>query len=1045
MRIQIKHTAFLLAALIAFPCGDLMAQNDQASATMGTVVQGEVVDAAGEPIFEALVLDAKGKALGSTDLFGRFEIKNVAANELSFRKNGYEIATRVNQPAEAGKEKALPQLKVTMRPDASRQDEVLDYGYSLLRRRGVISEAISTIDGQQLEDIPSSSFSQMLEGQLLGLGTLETSSDPGAATVEKFIRGKSTMNGTAPLVVIDGSIMQDYNLDYLTAAEVENIVVLKDAAATAIYGLCGANGVIVINTKGGLPGSFDVRVTADMSIQQISREPEQLSSFDYATLRNQAWMNDGQKGLAPFSAEQMEQIKSGNNPLYPNNNYFKQFMRDFGTMERVGVSLSGGTTRTRVWSNLNVMNQTSLMNQETDKYVAAPRRFWVNFRAKVDVDISKHVRAFAAVSGNVRNDRLAGKMDPDNDPQKAKAYRNSDIYSTIFSQSPTMIGPITEDGRVTTTPAVTQPTYGILNRSGFTRYSGMYLSTHAGVTVDLDFITRGLSLTGKLDYQSSNDRYNYMTQDYRRFYYDNAAGDFVQLGSTIDTDLTGGVEGTLQYALSYIGQIDYKRAFGKHNVEAHVYSYFTEEQFKTVEADYPAVGFPYFDHNTGLNVGYNYDDRYVVGATFGLTASDELPRHSRYTFVPAFSAAWVASNESFLKDVDWLSLLKVRASYGEVVLDNFKVGNFRYIYQDYIRTSGSISLLGNANLQAEKHKIQNYGIDLGLWNKLDFSFDYFRRRTDNMLIDSGNSTPGYQGITIANYMKINEGQMKNSGVELGLCYATDLGRGWSIHAGVNYAHSQNEVIYTGEMAYPGAGEDYSGYAYTHRIQGQPLGQQFGYLVDRSKNNGYISTEEELVKYKAMYKEIGTPRLGDFIYKDVNSDGVINEKDMSPIGKGSVPTDFTTFRLGFGWKGIELDLMFQGVTGYYGDVKYFTERTDNGIYNDLHLAAWTPERAAAGADIKAPALSYNVASTSSLANDFQIANRSFWRLKNASLSYTLPASVMRNAGIKRLKIVLSGQNLFTFSGLDSKVIDPEIGSMTALPLMRVVNLGVKIDF
>ena len=1030
MRIHIKHTVLLLAALVAFPCGVLTAQEVQTSDAGVPSAKGAVTDAAGEPLYQVVITDPAGKTLGTTDLYGRFELRTDAPN-LCFRTAGYG---NVSLPVS-------PDMKVTMRADESYKDDLLNYGYGVIRRRGTLSEAVSAIQGKQLEDVPNASFSQLLEGQILGLGTLEYSSDPGNAGVYKYVRGISSTQGTQPLFVVDGIVMQDYNVEYLTAAEIDNIVLLKDAAATAIYGLKGANGVVVINTKSGLPGAFDVRVTADFSLQQIARKPEKTSSYEYASLRNQAWENDGSVGSAPFSADQMARIKSGSDPLYPNNDYYNDFVRSFGTMERLGVSLSGGSQRTRVWSNINFMNQTSLLKQETDEYVAAPRRFWVNFRAKIDVDISKHVRAFAGVSGNVRNDRLAGK----NTDLASRSYTNSDIYETIFQQPPTMIGPTTEDGRVTTMETLSLPTYGILNRSGYTKYTSMYASTYAGVTVDLDFVTRGLSVTGKLAFQSSNDRYNYMTQDFSRYYYDYTKGDFMQLGSNLNTNLAGGADGMFQYAISYIAQLDYKRSFGKHAAEAHLYTYYTNEQLDDVNADYPAVGFPHDDHNTGLNLSYAYDDRYVVGATFGLTASDVFSRGNRYTFVPSFSAAWVASNEAFLRDVKWLSLLKVRASYGEVALDDFEVGYYRYMYKDYIKKNGDVRLLGNPDLEPEIHKTQNYGLDLGLWNKLNLTFDYFSRRTDNMLIESGARIPAYQGIYVANYQKVNEGKMKNRGVELGISYATDLGRGWGIHAGVNYTHAKNEVIYTGEMPYPGDGSGYKGYAYSHRVDGYPLGQQFGYLVDRSNGSGYISTDEELAKYTKMYSGIGIPRKGDLIYKDVNGDGEINEKDLSPIGNGTLPTGFTTIRAGFSWKGLELDLMFQGVTGYYGSVAYLTERDASGVYNDLHKASWTPERFAAGQEIKYPALSYNSASTSAEGSDFDIVDRSFWRLKNASLSYTLPARLMRNAGIKRLKIVLSGQNLFTTSGLDSKVIDPETGSMTKLPPMRVINLGVKLDF
>ncbi len=201
----------------------------------------------------------------------------------------------------------------------------------------------------------------------------------------------------------------------------------------------------------------------------------------------------------------------------------------------------------------------------------------------------------------------------------------------------------------------------------------------------------------------------------------------------------------------------------------------------------------------------------------------------------------------------------------------------------------------------------------------------------------------------------------------------------------------------------------------------------------------------------MYGEIGAPRPGDFLYRDLNDDGVVNQKDMAPIGKGSVPTDFTTFRLGFGWKGLEFEAMIQGVTGFWGRMAYDTDLAANGIYNDLHLGAWTPERAASGAKITAPALSYGTTSVSALDNDYYITDRSLWRMRNMSLSYTLPSRVLRGSGIGRLKIVLSGQNLFTWDKLPMNTLDPEPYSssdnLTGLmyPVTRTFSLGANITF
>lgn len=912
--------------------------------------------------------------------------------------------------------------------------DTLDFGYNVLRNTETMSEAVSVIKGDELSDIPVSSLSQLLEGQLLGLGTIESVPDPGNVTVDKYVRGISTLSNTSPTVVVDGIIMQDYNIEYITAAEIENVFVLKDAAATAIYGLQGANGVIVINTKKNTTNEFRIDVNADFSMQMTGIRPEQISSYDYAALRNQAWRNDGALGQAPFTQEQLQRFQSGTDPMYPDNNWYKYFVKDFSTMERVGVTMSGGGKRARAWSNINIMNQTSLFNQDTEEYVSSPRRFWINFRAKVDVDISRRVSAFAYIAGNIRNDRLA-----------SNAWTNADLYETIFSLPPTMAGPLTPDGYVATMETVTDPTYGILNRSGFTKYSGMYASTAAGVSVDLGFITEGLKLTGKISFQSSNDRYNYSLQSYRRYSYDYASGKYEQLGDNLDSSLSNSVSGMFQYALSYIAMLDYNRRFGKHSVEAHMYSYYTTEQFDTVNADYPAIGLPYYNHNTGLNVGYSYNDKYVLNLTMGLTASDVFPRRNRYNFIPAVSAAWVVSNEGFLSGADWVDLLKVRASYGAFALDDFALGNIRYAYQDYIGINGSVKILGNPDLEPEMHWMTNVGIDMRLWDQFNLTFDWYNRRTDNMLIELGNSIPAYQGIYVTDYMKVNEGSMRNRGIELGVSWDREFENGWKVRAGLNWTHIRNTVLDCGEQPYPSAFGDNSGYAYSHRQEGFPAGQLFGYLIDDSNGSAYISTDEELERYTSMYSAIGVPRKGDFKYKDVNEDGLVNEKDLSPIGNGSTPTDWTTVHLGIGWKGLDLDLMFTGVNGWYGEVDYNTDLTANGIYNDLHTMSWTQERYDAGMEIKSPALSYNTTSVSALDNDYTIANRSFWRLKNASLSYTFPEKMFSRSGIRNLKIVLSGHNLFTLSALDSKVIDPEIGAMTSMSLMRVVNLGVKFDF
>jgi len=900
------------------------------------------------------------------------------------------------------------------------QPDTLSLGYHVRQTAAAVSEAMTTISGSSLESVPTSQLRQALEGQILGLNIMESSSELGASTFSSLVRGISTTNKTAPIFVIDGIIVQDYNIDWITAHEIESITVLKDAAATAIYGLKGANGVIVIETKHGQNGAFTVSANADMTVQMMTTTPEWMSAYEYSQARVQAWQNDGGMGNAPYTDTQISNYINGGDATCPNNNWLDEYTRSMATMERVGITLSGGTDRVRAWANINMRNQTALMKQETEKYVTTPRKNAINFRAKVDVDITDWVSANVQIAGNINNNRYA-----------AKGLDNAAIYSTIFNLPPTLIGPVNEDGKVTTMENVTDPTYGILNRSGYTRLASAYLLTSAGLEFKLDMLTKGLSVNANVSFQSSSDRYNYSSQTYQKVYYDYTNNEWNALGSELDTNLSNSVNGTYQYATSYKVSVDYLRTFGKHFAQGHFFSDYMSEQGNTMSSEYPAIGMPYYSHNMGLNGGYTYDNRYTVNATLAITGSDVFPRKNRYTFVPSVSAAWNIAGEHFLDGArDAVQALKLRASYGITALDSFNTGNYRYVYKDFYRKNSTVELLGNEDLKAEKRTEIDLGLEGRVFDQLSFSFDWFTRRTDNMLIEKGSSIPQYSGIS-GSYMFVNEGSMKNSGIELGVSWDRSFGD-WKVRLGAQWAHTRNVVLNANEPAYPG-------YVYDHRIEGYPVGQKFGYLTD-----GYINTEAELAQYKTMTSEIGVPRLGDFKYKDLNNDGKINEKDMAPIGNGTAPTDLTTIRVGFGWKGLDVDLMFAGVNGWYGAAAYNTDMTANGIYNDLHKNAWTADRYADGREITAPALSYNTTSISSLANDWNIDNRSFWRLKNASISYSFPEKWFTGR-VSGAKIVLSGSNLFTLSSMRSKVIDPEIGSMTSLPLFRTVNLGFKLDF
>lgn len=903
----------------------------------------------------------------------------------------------------------MPALLLGMSGWLKAQSDTLDLGLKVIRKGQAVSEAITTISGESLGNIPSSQLIQMLEGQMLGLGVMETNADLQGTNFNCWVRGASTTSGHTPLVVVDGVMMESFNYSYIAPSEIESLSMLKDAAATAIYGARGANGVLLIRTKNASGGRFKVHTYADMSLQQLGTHMSNLTAREYMLLRTQAWVNDGKVGTSPQS-------------LGGEHDWLKELTNPLATMQRAGVSVSGGTKKLRVFSAINLMRQGSIIRQtEKPGYDARPNTFRVNFRAKVDVDITDWVSADAQIAGAIGDAR-----------RTFNGYSDNELFQSVMKMPSSLEGPVNANGAVTTFQSLGESAYGLINRTGYTNLATAYLSTTAGLKFDFSMLTPGLSLSGRVNFQSSSVRYNHSVRTYRSEYYNFTLGQYVQKGSAIDTNLSNSVNGNYEYSVNYIASLDYVRSFDRHDVQAHVYNYFSERQFNTASADFPALGMPYYSHNVGVNLGYAYAGRYVINATAGFYSSDEIARAKRYACTPSVSLAWVISAEDFMSNArEAVQLLKLRASYGVTPLDDFSVAGRRYLYEDYIRKNGALMVIGNPELAAELRKEVNLGFETKLFGQLSLGVDGFWRKTDNMLISTTTISPAWMGTSSATTY-INGGVMQNRGVELSFAWDKSFGD-WRVHAGVQWAHQENKVIESGEGAYPAS------YAYRYHVNGFPLGQQWGYLTD-----GYISTESELADYTQIYRHIGTPRLGDFKYKDINKDGFVDEKDMAPIGKGTTPTDFTTVTLGFGWKGFEFSMMFTGVNGFYGSTGYVTDLDDAGVYNDLHLASWTTYAYNNNIPIKAPALSYSKRSVSALANDWNIADRSFWRLKQLSISYSLPKEVLGKA-VKGVKFIVSGSNLLTFSVMESKVIDPEIASLTSLPLFRVYNIGVKLDF
>jgi TonB-linked SusC/RagA family outer membrane protein len=1011
---------------------------------------GKVTDQFGNPVYGAVVNSGNGKNGTATDKKGDYILPiDDGSATVTFKYTGYLIA------AESIGEKET--INVQLSPDAHKLDEEIQLGYNSQLRRN-FTGAAATITGTELERSPVANFGQTLAGRLAGLTALETYSELSRATTSMSVRGISFGRNTGPLVVVDGVLVpynSDQTLAYISPTEIESIAVLKDASTQALYGILGGNGLLVVKTKRGRKGGLEMRARIDQSVQQATTTPTHYDAATYAELRNLAAKNDYMPGgdpfEAPYSDAAVAAYKSGSDrALYPNNNWYSMYMKDLAKMERVSVNLTGGSDKVQYFTNLNVMHQGGYFKTEQPRYDANANNIWVNYRTNVDMNINKWIKAYVRLSGNIKRERTPG------------GGSNQDVYSSIFSIPSNVFGPLTPEvtdgsGKVidpggeviSNAPYIHNPAYGLLNRSGYVRHTVTNTTSQFGIDLNLDFITKGLSLTGTFNYQTNSVGSLATTQNYTRVVRDANIDDslaFSPDGSDLNTPLAYGKSSSFYYHLTYNALLNYERSFGKHNVRALGYMFYQDLTKTDVN---PPFSFPYKRIHTGAEVTYDYSGKYFVKLDLGYSGSDQYATSSRYTSTPSIGAGWLISNEAFLKNNKVLSLLKIRGSYGKTANDQNGLP-YRFLYMDDVRLTGggpigslqylvTENLRGDERISAEVSTKLNAGIDIGLFNAITITADVFNEKVNNLLVPAIGTIPAYQGIPLANYPSLNEGKFKNQGFEVSVDYTKEFNKNWGASIGGNLSYSKNTVVSANEA------ERSVDYAYKKQQEGYSVGQQFGYLVDYSNGNGMVNSQQELDNNTLAYT-FGTPRVGDLKYKDLNGDGKLNDRDLAPIGHGSLPRYVYGINGSVRFKSVELNVLFQGVgdftTIYNGPGVY--EASYGGLFGALHNQSWTAERYAAGDAILYPALSAQQ-SVNHQASDFFAYDRSFIRLKNLELSYTFSNRVANAIAAQNIRLLLSGQNLITWDKMKSKDFGPEGSGYLGFPVYRVYNLGLSVTF
>lgn len=1003
-------------------------------------VTGVVKDATGETVIGASVVE-KGTTNGViTDFDGVFKLTVSENAVLQISYIGYQT----QEVKVAGK----TTLDITLREDTEMLEEVVVVGYGAQKKESVIG-AISQVTSKDLLSTPSANISQAISGKITGVITSQTSGAPGADDAQIYIRGRATFAGDAqPLVLVDGV---ERSFSQIAPDDIETISVLKDASATAVYGVRGANGVMLITTKRGKEQKPVVSLTANWQIQSPTRKDTYLDSYQSVMLLEEALANDGLP--SQFSADDIEMYRrsvagelSGRDAmLYPNVDWYDQVLSNTAPAQRYNVSVTGGTKRMRYYASGEFYDQKSIVkNLSNDQFgnTSSPGFRRYSFRANTDFFLTTDLTF--SVNFGTRFEERRGPNTNDSAPN----------YSEIFyelNHTPGWLFPVSysiPNGESTRTLYAGTSQYqnnivARLTEAGYYKSTNVVNETNFIVDYKMDWLTEGLSVKGMLSFDYENLHRNNYTRNFATYELNDPAN-YESLTAynkfNTDTELTHGSEFTSIYKLYMEAQVNYARKFGKHDVTAM--ALYMQNDYRS-KADLAK-------RYQGLvgRVTYAWDDRYLAEFNAGYNGSENFMKGKRFGFFPAFSIGWRLSNEPFMqKYSDWLNNLKIRASYGQVGNDVYQVNGVqqRFLYEQkwsqitndyYFGTTGQTGIYDaqypNYGVTWERAHKYNVGIEFGFFNgMLTGNVDVFYEKRNDILT-TYLTRPEWVGVVMA---AANLGKTKNQGYEIELKHSNHIGSDFHYTIGFNFSHARNEIL---SMDEPSIKTDY------RKREGHPINQYFGLICD-----GYV-TQADLDSGNLPDSRFSSDvKVGDLKYRDMNQDGFIDDRDETFIGYSDIPENMYALNLSANYKNWGFSVMFQGVdhVSRYYDAEAMFAFINGGKVKEHHLERWNPAESEAYnlAHAKYPLLHYNdYGDHNQRQNSYFLKNGAFLRLKNIELSYTLPERWSHKVGMSDCRLYINANNLVTWDHLDG-LTDPESNGSNRFPIMKTVNFGVNIKF
>ena len=1000
-------------------------------------ITGHVTDEKGEALIGVNIQEEGTNNVVITDMDGNFSIYNVSgpSSVLQFTYIGFVPLKIV-----VGKQ---TNMSVKLDPDIKGLEEVVVVGYGSQKRESVIG-AITTMKPAALQVNQSRSVTNALAGQVAGVIAVQRSGEPGNDTSDFWIRGISSFGaGTTPLVLVDGI---ERSLSNISPEEIESFSVLKDATATAVYGVRGANGVILVQTKRGQIGKPRIQIKADYGFSAPTMLPEFVDGAKYMEVMNVASQFSSGKDM--YTQAAIDATRNGTDPdLYPNVNWLKTITKDHVPNGRVSLDINGGTERLRYSMVLAYHGETGMTVTDPGvEYNTSNNLSRYNIRTNLDMNLTPSTEINVSLGGYIMNQRTPGFS--------TNAAPFTDIIYLAFKNTPIVHPTVYSNGQIPANTSQTNP-WAAATHSGFISSYKSSLQSVFAVTQDIGKLWHPLKgLKAKATFSFDTYAWNSFLRRKTQTTYMATGRD--EEGNLL-TSITNQGDDYLQYAKEaggnrtmYLeGQLSYSRLLAdNHQIDGLLL--YNMRDYVNTDAASAIYSLPYRTQGIAARLSYSYKGRYFIEGNFGYNGSENFSKGNKWGFFPSVAGGWLVTNEKFMENaLSVLSKLKFRGSYGLVGNDQLAGRRFAFLSTINSGNGFTYGLIGNQgiggkfegdfgveDLSWETVKKTDIGVEIGLWDCVNIQADYFHEKREDIFMQRKTipETAGFNTNPWANF-----GIVKNQGFDASLEVNKSFGKDFFLSLRGNFTFSRNEIVEYDESE--------TMKQTTRARTGNPLNTYYGlkaiglfqeedFKADGTLVNGIPDHTFEPVK------------PGDIRYEDTNHDGKVDAYDYQPIGRPSVPEIVYGFGFSARWKSFDLSAFFQGSTNVSNMIQgdLLIPGSGGGGLGNIYANCddrWDPSDPYR--QVFWPRLSTNKSSNNMQYSTWWLKDVSYLRLKNLEVGYTFPKKWQKAAMMRDARIFFRGSNLLTWAAFD--MWDPEINSSDGMkyPLMKVYSFGFQVTF